>query len=199
MASRVYYIVNGITFYRAVAAPVILFFIITKDFEIFKWLLLLSFSTDAIDGFLARKYKVTSVAGAKLDSIADDLTILTAVVGLIVFERDFLLDQLTIIIAVFALFTVQTIMALIRYGKISSFHTYLAKTAAVLQGLMLLNVFFFEKPHMILFYAAAILTSIELIEEIILVLLLREWKANVKGLYWVLKRRASDASEPSSR
>jgi cardiolipin synthase (CMP-forming) len=194
MASQAFYWVNGITFYRAVAAPVILFFIIRGDYEIFKWLLLLSFMTDAVDGFLARKFKVTSLAGSKLDSIADDLTILAAVVGLIVFKRDFLLSQLTIIISVFALFTVQTIMALVRYGKISSFHTYLAKSAAVLQGLMLLNVFFFDNPNMILFYASAAVTAIELVEEIVLVLVLNEWKANVKGLYWILKIRNKNHS-----
>jgi CDP-diacylglycerol--glycerol-3-phosphate 3-phosphatidyltransferase len=34
-----------------------------------------------------------------------------------------------------------------------------------------------------------LITTLELIEEIIITFLLPEWKANVKGLYWIIKRR----------
>ncbi|MDH4090343.1 MAG: CDP-alcohol phosphatidyltransferase family protein [Cyclobacteriaceae bacterium] len=182
-----FYAVNAITFYRAIAAPVILFFIIRADYEVFKWLLAFSFFTDAIDGYLARWLKVDSIAGARLDSIADDLTIVAAITGLVVFERDFLNSQLSIIIALLVLFTIQTLMALIRYRKVTSYHTYLAKLAAVLQGLSLMQVFFFTKPLLVLFYAAATVTALELIEEMVLVVISPVWQANVKGLYWVLK------------
>jgi CDP-diacylglycerol--glycerol-3-phosphate 3-phosphatidyltransferase len=70
----------------------------------------------------------------------------------------------------------------------TSFHTYLAKTAALLQGIFLLLVFFTDEPILILFYAAAIVTMLELTEEIILISLLPQWQANVKGIYWVLKK-----------
>jgi phosphatidylglycerophosphate synthase len=184
-----FYIINGITFYRALAAPLILFFIIKGEYVVFRWLLALSFFTDAIDGYLARKFKVESVAGSRLDSVADDLTILAAIIGLLIFKRDFLSSQIGVIAALLVVFSLQTIFALIRYGKITSFHTYLAKAAAVLQGLSILQVFFFESPHLILFYTAAGITFIELIEEIILVLILPEWHANVKGLYWIKRKR----------
>jgi CDP-diacylglycerol--glycerol-3-phosphate 3-phosphatidyltransferase len=84
---------------------------------------------------------------------------------------------------------VQTIYALVRYGKMTNFHTYLAKTAALLQGIFLLVTFFSDEPNVMLFYAAAMITILELIEEIILVKLLPAWEANVKGIYWVLKRQ----------
>jgi CDP-diacylglycerol--glycerol-3-phosphate 3-phosphatidyltransferase len=85
------------------------------------------------------------------------------------------------------LFFVQTTYAFIRYGKMTNFHTYLAKTAALLQGVFLILVFFTEEPSLILFYAATIVTMLELTEEIILVDLLPQWKTNVKGIFWVLK------------
>ena len=72
----------------------------------------------------------------------------------------------------------------------TGFHTWLAKTAALLQGVFLLLVFFTDRPSMPLFYAAAIITILQLIEEIILVHLLPQWQTNVKGLYWVLKKNA---------
>ena len=92
-------------------------------------------------------------------------------------------------IILLVLFFVQITYALIRYGKMTNFHTYLAKTAALLQGIFLLLVFFTDEPSLILFYVAAIVTILELTEEIILVSLLSQWRANVKGIYWVLKNK----------
>lgn len=189
MHKRSYYMVNGITFYRMMAAPFLIFLIVNQRPDLFKWLLALSFFTDAIDGYLARRYKVMSVLGSKIDSIADDLTIVVAIAGVIVFKPEFLRQEITLIILLLALFILQTILALIRYGTISSFHTYAAKMAAILQGVFLLLVFFLPGPVYMLFYITAIVTIIDLLEEIILVLMLPQWEANVKGLYWVMKKK----------
>jgi len=94
-----------------------------------------------------------------------------------------------LIVILLFLYLLQIVLALIRYGKISGFHTYAAKIAAVLQGAFLLLFFFLPKPVYILFYFTAIFTIIDLAEEIILVLILPRWTADVKGLYWVLKSK----------
>ena len=62
MKKQSYYIINGITLYRVIAAPFLLYLVVTRQEDIFKWLLAFSFFTDAIDGFLARKYKVVRAA-----------------------------------------------------------------------------------------------------------------------------------------
>lgn len=190
MKKPVFYIVNGITLYRLLAAPVLLYFVLTGRIDIFKWLLAVSFFTDAIDGYLARRFGVTSVRGSKLDSIADDLTVVVAIVGLILLRPQFIREQYAVIIPLLLLYGLQTTLALVRYGKISSFHTYLAKGAAVLQGVFLVLAFFAE-PNLPLFYAVALLTAVDLLEEAVLVVLLPRWQVNVKGLYWVWKKKVS--------
>lgn len=193
MRARVYYIVNGITLYRLLAAPLLLILIFNRQYDWFKWLLAISFFTDAVDGYLARKYKAASVLGAQLDSIADDLTVAAGIIALFLLKADFVREQYFIIIPLLVLYITQTALAFIRYGKISSFHTYLAKTAALLQGVFLVLIFFAD-PILHLFYAAALVTALDLAEEIILVLLLPRWQANVKGLYWVLKKKTDPTS-----
>lgn len=188
MSKLSYKIINGITLYRLITAPLLIILIFTNRFDLFKWLLGLSFFTDLIDGFLARKFKVTSIFGARLDSIGDDLTVLAAVTGLFVFEYEFIREEFVILIILFSLWFIQTAFALVRYKKISSFHTYLAKAAAILQGIFFVLIFLLSEPLYFLFYAAAIVTGIELIEEIILVALLPKWETNIKGLYWVIKK-----------
>lgn len=180
-------IVNLITLFRIIAFPLLVFLIFSDKMGIFKWLLLASFFTDAIDGFLARKYKATSILGAKLDSIGDDLTVLAAAIGLFVTHFGFVKEHAVTFLILFSLFLLQTGLSFYRYKKISTFHTYLAKVAAVVTAVFMLSVFFMEEINVVLFYAAAAITGIELIEEIILAAMLKDYKSNVKGLYWILK------------
>jgi CDP-diacylglycerol--glycerol-3-phosphate 3-phosphatidyltransferase len=190
MSKPAYYIVNGITFYRVIAAFIMLLLLYNQQFGLFKWLLAISFLTDAVDGYLARSFKVISKFGSTLDSIADDLTVAVAIIGIILFKPGFLMDEIILIAILSSLYVLQILLALIRYGKISSFHTYAAKIAAISQGIFLILFFFLPEPVYILFYFTAIITILDLAEEIILVIILPQWKTNIKGLYWVIKKEA---------
>ena len=110
-----YYVINGITLYRIVTAPLLLVLLFLKQYDLFKWLLAVSFFTDLIDGFLARKYKVTSILGTKLDSIGDDLTVAVAVTGLFVIFPEFIRQQKWVFIILLALFLIQMAYAFTRY------------------------------------------------------------------------------------
>lgn len=179
--------VNLITLYRIVTAPILVVLILTGQLHIFKWMLLVSFSTDMVDGFLARKYKAISILGAKLDSIGDDLTVFVALFALYKINPTFFSSELTLVVLLLSLFIIQLLVSFIRYRKPSNFHTYLAKTAALLQGCFLLSFFLFEEIYYWLFYAACLVTTLELIEEIVIACILPKWECNVKGIYWVVK------------
>lgn len=192
MSSKMFYLVNSLAFYRLLSAPVLMFLVIYNQSGVFKYLLAVSFLTDAIDGFLARRFNVRTDFGAKLDSIADQLTVAAAIIGMIFFKPGIIANEKILVVLLLILFLIQTAMALVRYHRISSFHTYLAKIAAIAQALFFMVLFFLPQPSFIVFYVAVILTAIDLIEEIILVLILPKWEANVKGLYWVIKKKAGD-------
>ena len=146
--SIAFYLINGITLYRIVTAPLLIVLLFRGEQELFKWLLGVSFFTDLIDGVLARTFKVTSILGTRLDSVGDDLTVLVAILGLGVLQPQFFIEQWTLLLPLGILFLLQTGFALYRYGKITSFHTYLAKLAALAQGVFLLS-FFSLKPFTI--------------------------------------------------
>jgi len=177
-----------VTSYRIIVFPVLLLLIFTHRIDIFKWLLVVCFLTDMIDGQLARRFNASSILGSKLDSIGDDLTIVAATVGLWVYRSDFLIREWVIFAIPLGLFFLQVSLAFVRYHKMSSFHTYVAKGAAFCQGFFLCSMFLFDTVSYGLFYFTATITTIDLVEEIILVLILREWKTNVKGIYWVVRK-----------
>ncbi|MFM7645941.1 MAG: CDP-alcohol phosphatidyltransferase family protein [Sphingomonadales bacterium] len=184
-----YYLVNGITLYRVVAAPLLLGLLLSGPPDWFKWLVGLSFFTDMVDGVLTRMFRVNSALGARLDSIGDDLTVLITSAGLFMMRPKFLSEQIKWLLPLLLLFIVQTALALYRYKRITSFHTRLAKLAAFAQGIFLLSFYFFDRLYNPLFYAAASITMLELVDEIILVAWFKEWTTDVKGLYWVWKKQ----------
>ena len=179
-------IADWFSFYRILASPLLLLFLILENRDVFKWLLLISFCTDMIDGFLARKLKITSPRGSQLDSIGDQVTFVMGLAGLAVFQFDFIKANYGVILIVFALYMLQMLIAFIKYGKTTAFHTYMAKLSALTQGVFILWALFFD-PVYWLFYVVVTLGFIETIEEITLIFLHKKWTSDVKGLYWALK------------
>jgi len=186
---RIYYIINGITLYRLLAAPVLLLLILYSRYDVFKWLLAVSFFTDAIDGYLARRYNAISVLGARLDSIADDLTIAMAIFGIMKLNFQFILHEWVWVAILLLLYILQTGFAFLRYRKMTAFHTYTAKVAAVVQAAFIIAFFFVTEPPYLLFYICAVATGLDLVEEILLIWVSPVYRLNVKGLYWVLKKK----------
>jgi CDP-diacylglycerol--glycerol-3-phosphate 3-phosphatidyltransferase len=166
-----------------VTIPVLGWLLYTRQDVLFNWGVAISFFTDLIDGFLARRFKVTSIAGTKLDSIGDDLTVAMALTGLTVRHPEFIRTHWVILCVLVVVFLLQLGYAFYRYGRMSNFHTWLAKTAALMQGCFLILTFFTGHPSVSFFYIATGITLLELIEEIILVHVLPEWKANVHSIF----------------
>jgi CDP-diacylglycerol--glycerol-3-phosphate 3-phosphatidyltransferase len=147
--------------------------------------------TDAVDGFFARKYRVTSLFGAHIDSLADDCTILAAIIGMCILHSLFLLYEIIPIAILLLLYLLQNVLAFLKYKKPTTFHTYTAKVAAVSQAAFLLTFFFMPYPVYWVFYLMVVLTSIDLLEEVILVVILPDYRTNVKGLYWIFTKRTA--------
>lgn len=179
-------IADWFSFYRIIAAPFLLLLIWFDQRLIFTWLLLISYCTDAIDGFLARRYKITSARGSQLDSIGDQVTLVIGLIGLFYFEPVFIKDNVYIIILAFCPYIIQIIIAYQKYGKATAFHTYLAKISAVVQSVFILYTLFFS-PINGLFYLMIIIGILETAEEITLIFMYDIWVADVKGIYEALK------------
>ena len=181
-------IADWFSVYRIMAAPVLLVVAFIDEREVFSWLLLISYLTDGIDGFLARRLKLSSARGSQLDSYGDQLTFGVALVGIWVFENDFLRENLVLILIAIVPYFIQVILAFRKYGKATAFHTYLAKLSAIVQAIFILWLLFFE-PVYPLFYLMIILGIAETLEEITLIIMYDKWVEGVKGIYWALKDR----------
>ena len=181
-----YNIADWISFYRIAAAPILILLLFLDERIIFTWFLLISYCTDAIDGFVARKLKITSARGSQLDSFGDQITFILGLIGILIFEFDFIKENYILIIVSFSPYIIQMFIAFIKYGKATAFHTYLAKLSAIVQSVFILWLLFFE-PIFWLFYVMIILGILETIEEVALIFMYDNWVSGVKGIYWALK------------
>ena len=179
-------IADWFSFYRIFAFPFLLLLVLLNLRMAFAWLLVISYSTDAIDGFLARKLKISSARGSQLDSYGDQLTLTAGLIGLLVFETAFIRANLILIIIAFIPYILQMIIAFRKYGKATAFHTYLAKLSAITQAVFILWLLFFG-PVYWLFYLMIAIGILETAEEIALIFMYDKWVAGVKGIYWALR------------
>ena len=181
-----YNIADWFSFYRIAASPFLLVLLWFNERELFSWFLLISYSTDAIDGFLARQLKISSPRGSQLDSIGDQITLIIGLIGLFIFENEFIINNLVLIIIAFIPYIIQMIIAYLKYGKATAFHTYLAKLSAIMQSVFILWSLFFS-PDYVLFYIMIGIGLLETFEEITLIFMYDNWASDIKGIYWALR------------
>lgn len=181
-----YNIADWFSFYRIAAAPFLLGLIWFDQQLLFASFLLVSYSTDAFDGFLARKLKITSPRGSQLDSFGDQITLIVGLIGLFHFETEFIKENLVLIIIAFIPYIIQMLIAYLKYGKATAFHTYLAKLSAIMQSAFILYALFFD-PNYTLFYIMIVIGLLETFEEITLIFMFPNWASDVKGIYWAFK------------
>jgi phosphatidylglycerophosphate synthase len=178
---------NAISSARLLATPVLLFAAVTKHLGVFKWLLLGCLLSDILDGLIARVFHLRSRLGAVLDSAADMIVFVIGVFGLYVFQADILAKHWMPLAFVIALYLLEAAGALWRYGRISSFHTILVRVAAYAQGIFIMSLFLWGYTAWVL-YAMTAISVFAYLEEIVLLFLLPDWIADVRGIYWVISR-----------
>lgn len=179
---------NVISTARIVAAPLLVFLALTNREQLFIWVLLAAFISDIIDGLIARTFSLTSKLGSRLDTLADTLLWLPAIFGIWVFHPELVTEHWLIVALILGLWVSEHIVALLRYGKLTSFHTYIVRASAYALGIFVIVLFLWGLQPWLL-YAAATLSILGNLEELIIIALLPEWTSDVRGLYWVLQKR----------
>lgn len=155
----------------------------------FAWLLLAAGLSDIVDGWLARTFGWTSALGALLDSVADVLVILVAIYGIWKLQPEVFLANGLVFVAVTVIWGLVHIAALIRYGRLASFHTRLTRLGLMLFGAFVLVLFFAEFVPWF-FHLAGAICFLGGVESLVMIFLTPIWTPNLRGgLVEVLRRR----------
>jgi len=183
---NVFNVPNALSVYRIAAAPAILYGLCSGQRMLFAWLIIINLATDALDGFIARHWKMETSIGAKLDSIGDLTTDFLALLGLVVLEQPFVRSHILPISLLFGFYLASQVLSLLRFHRPVSLHLYSSKLTNILLAVFF-TAYFLVAYIPVLFYAMIVVGILDGIEDIVVLCLLKEHRENVRGLYWVLK------------
>ena len=174
---------NFLSGFRLIAAP-FLFIIAWQDRpNLFLAILAVSLLSDAIDGFIARRVKVTSKTGTKLDSWGDFVTYLTVSICAWRLWPEILQREAFFVVTGIVFFILPVLAGSIKFKKLPCYHTWAAKIQAVLMCVALFTLFITDIAWP--FRCAVILQYFVSIEEIAITLRLKEQRYNVRS-FWHL-------------
>jgi CDP-diacylglycerol--glycerol-3-phosphate 3-phosphatidyltransferase len=169
-------------------APVILYFIISGQERLFAIFLVINLLTDVIDGYIARRFKMETEIGARLDAFADYFTYILVFIGIFVFKLDDLRPYLVSAVIFIGMLILTVIVSIIKFRKFHSYHTFIEKTGGYVQALFFVCLFTIGLIAP-LYYFMIVLGILGAIETIAIDILIPEMRSDILGLYWVLKER----------
>lgn len=186
---------NLLTGFRLlIAAPLMLALALAGEREWFRWVLVASFFSDAIDGTVARWYGETTGFGAKLDSWADVTAYMVIAVSVALLWPALVAEQWLPFAAIVLSFVAPSLAGLLKFGHFTSYHTWLVKAAvaATASGLLILLWGGPAWP----FRIAAIVALLAAVEEIAITLVLRAPQSDLHGLGTAWRIRQSGQQTP---
>ncbi len=172
---------------RLALVPVLLTLAWNGSGKPFLYCFTLSLLTDLADGLLARRLNLATDLGAKLDSWADFMTYLALPFCGWWLRPEVISQEGVWLTAGIGCYIAATIVGFLRFRRLTSYHTWGAKTAAVLIGAVVF-VFFADGPGWMFRIVMPIVVLTNL-EEIAITFTLPRPTANVPSLWHALKIR----------
>lgn len=129
-----HYLPNILSVSRIITSVLLLFFF--YNLKVFIPLYLFAGISDILDGFLARRFKVESSLGARLDSVGDTFFFIILLAYLYITQQDIMLAYIIPIIIVVAIKLSSILTGLIKFRKLTMLHTIANKVTGLLMYLI---------------------------------------------------------------
>ena len=187
---------NLISSIRILIAPLLLLLAFLQLPYWFLGMLIFSGATDVLDGILARRLKATSALGAHLDSWGDFTIYSSMAIGAWLLWPEITRQILTHYLMILCSFVLPAAIGLLKFRKLTGYHTWSVKLAVLVTfaGYILLYTEIASWPFVIASWLCVIAGT----EEILITLVLRRERTDVRSLYaaWQSRKR-QDSQIPS--
>jgi len=177
---------NLLSIFRLVAAPFLLYLAWIGEAELFLIVLAISLVSDAFDGYLARRWHQETELGVRLDSYGDVANYMLVPICAWWLWPEIIRQEFLIFWLVVANFSVPLVICLLKFHRISSYHTWLAKFSAVLMVPAIYLLFLEISPWP--FRIAAMIQLLMAIEEIAITLYLKQLETNVRTIWHLINK-----------
>ncbi|SRR5258706_5032590 len=152
--------------------------------------LLFAGATDFFDGYVARRLGQESAAGARLDSLADNLLLISAMAWIELLHPEILSQNTVLVVATFAIYLASLSVGLIKFHQLGNLHLYSSKVAggALYSFAVITLIFGVYEPVLLWLTAAAFMVSST--ETLLAQLLLSTVDEDMGSIFLALSRRA---------
>jgi CDP-diacylglycerol--glycerol-3-phosphate 3-phosphatidyltransferase len=150
-------------------------------------LFILLWLTDWIDGKLAILLKQQTAFGARLDSAADATFYASSLVALGLLRWDVIRAEAAWLGAAVATYAASLLAGWVRFGRLPSYHTRMAKVSWLLAGLAVVAILAGWSPWWLRVAAAAV--TVTNLEAVAITFVLREWRVDVRSVFFALRSR----------
>lgn len=175
---------NALSLIRLACVPALLWLAGSERPHGFLAVLVFAFLTDAVDGFIARRFDQKTPLGAKLDSCADAAIYLTLAGSVFRLWPEIVAHEKLYILFIVASVVAPALAGLLKFGTLTSYHTWLTKLAVVCTAVTTLTLLLGGPAWP--FRLVSVLCLIAGLEEILITLYLPEAKSNIKSLWHVV-------------
>lgn len=171
---------------RLAGSPVLVLIALAGQPYYFLFGYLVLIFTDWLDGKLAVWFKQQTSLGAVLDSIADAVLYAALLFGAVWLKGPVLLAESWWIAAAVITFAASIATGLLKFHRLPSYHTLLAKLSALL--MLVATICLFSGWSIVPLRIATAVVALGNLEAIAITFLLPRWRANVWSLYHVLRQ-----------
>ncbi len=186
---EMFHCANLISAIRVLLAPLLFVFAFRQMEAWFLGTLIFSGFTDVLDGFVARKLHQTSELGAHLDSWGDFVIYSTMAACAWILWPELTLQLIIYYALILGSFVLPVLIGLIKFREFTGYHTWGVKIAVLVTfaGYIALYAGLAQWPFMI----ASGLCVIAAVEEILITLVLRHERTDVRSLLAAWENRDS--------
>jgi phosphatidylglycerophosphate synthase len=152
--------------------------------------LLVAGATDFFDGFLARRLGQESAAGAQLDSLADNLLLVSAIAWIELLHPEILRENTVLLVTTFGIYLASLSVGLIKFHQLGNLHLYSSKVAGgALYSFAVVTLMAGAYEPLLLWLAAAAF-MVSSAETLLAQLILSAVDENMGSIFLALRRRA---------
>src|SRR5574344_642332 len=160
-----------------------LFFIIGSNKVLFSIITILIGLSDFLDGYIARKYKIQSIRGAKLDSIADMVYFISVFIYFCIYKTNLIMQYKYILIITIVCKLLPLIISLVKNRKIISIHTIMNKISGCMVIVGIIVIILFDVTVMVKIITCIVISAS--IEESLILLLTTNPDVNAKSIFCI--------------
>lgn len=176
---------NMISSFRFVAAPALLWLAWHDYYQTYIAVLCLSFLSDAVDGYIARKLKQESQLGTLLDTWADIVIYITLPISAWWLWPEIMRHEIPFVSAVVISYTLPGLIGMLKFGVLTTYHTWSVKAAVAFMGST--SVLMFAGGPAWPFRLATLICILAALENIAITVVLPDLRSNVRSLWHVLR------------